>query len=107
MFECEVSREALKQFSKGMTSPIKAYPAEYLALTNRCRMLQGGIGEDLQRIISESSQFTKEMLSLGPNTSRKPAAQLREEMMRRDEHEGYYFLEDHIDDMMEVGYYKF
>jgi hypothetical protein len=104
MFESDIACEVLDDQTQG-TSLLKKRSLEYLAVTNNLNLGSKHVG-GLSHILSGCPQPRKYMLSLQPKIVRKPAVQLREEMMSRYEGQNYYFLEEHIGGMMVIGHFQ-
>jgi hypothetical protein len=75
-------------------------PLDYMALTSTIRIIPL-VGPLLQQPLLIQPIPEKHVLSFQPVIQRKPASQMKEEMMARYAKDGYYFLEDYVDAMME------
>jgi len=107
MFEADIACEIMERSVLGASLSVAEYPMEYFAITTNYTIGSSWSEGDLRQTILECPQATKHMLSLKPRVAHRPAIQLKEEMISRYESDGYYFLEAHINGMMEVGTCRF
>jgi hypothetical protein len=105
MFECKIGRDTFRRLTNGMSSSAAQGPIEYLAITNHCSFYKSSASQHLQSGTPLDWRQMKQILSLKPNVISKQALQIKEEMMERYREDGYYFLEEYVDYMMEMGSY--
>jgi hypothetical protein len=79
---------------------------DFISGHNYCVITKADRSADFQIGTLPAPQSAKQLLSLKPNLAHKPASQVKEEMMKRYQDDGYYFLEEFIDTMMERGSYQ-
>jgi hypothetical protein len=106
MFEDCLAYEAAQTIMEKSNPAINEPSLEYLVATNSCDIHKSMLRDDRQQITLFAMQPMKNMLSLKPAIVRRPVHQLKEEMMKRYEDDGYYFLEAYIDGMMKKGSYR-
>ena len=81
--------------------PDDSGPLEYLSTTNTCELESAEIPIGLQHLAMGTSESPKHMFSLKPTRAFMLADELKKEMTARYAGDGYFFLEEHIDSMME------
>lgn len=95
----DVAHDIVELAIGGNVSMLNKIHVEYLALTNHLTLDANQVNGSLQTILSGCKRPERYILSLKPQVVCKSAAETKEEMMRRYEGEGYYFL----DGMLETG----
>jgi hypothetical protein len=107
MVEEKFADEFVETFVQEALSNATECSLEYLATTVNCTVTKSLFRGTLPQSVPLNSENVKHMLSLKPAKVRKPAIQLKEEMMKRYVDDGYYFLEAYIDGMLERGTHSF
>lgn len=102
MFSTEIACQIVESVTTGRFSPAADTHADYLAVTNSPAILSSRVEGDVEQIMSQCSKSKRHMLSLKPKVVRKSTQQMKEEMMKKYEKGGYYFLEEYLDGMLET-----
>jgi hypothetical protein len=105
-YEDSLADKILEMLDERSPDFISGHPMEYFAVTNYCVITKADRSADFQIGTLPAPQSAKQLLSLKPNLAHKPASHVKEEMMKRYQDDGYYFLEEFIDTMMERGSYQ-
>lgn len=100
MFEEDMYGQLINLLSEGFNASWAGLPLDYMALTSGIRITPLG-NPLLQQPLLIQLIPDKHVLSFQPVIQRIPASQMKEEMMARYAKDGYYFLEDYVDAMME------
>jgi hypothetical protein len=103
MYEDIIANNILEKLDKRVPGSIAEHPIEYLATTNFCDIPTSKSSADLTPGVLLNPQPVKQVLSLKPDKVRKSAIQVKKEMMQRYHGRGYYFLEEYIDTVVEMG----
>jgi hypothetical protein len=100
VFEEAIYRHFIKLLNEGFDVPWAGLPLDYMAVTNSLGIIP--LGNPLpQSPPLGQPKLEKHILSFQPVIKRRPASQLKEEMMATYAKDNYYFLEDYVDAMME------
>jgi len=98
MFEHNIAYDAARRLSLHTDSSM-----EYLSVTNNCIVYSTDCVEDFQQAVPTSPRQPKHLLSLKPGIVLETGLHVKEELMARYAGDGYYFLEEYIDGIMDAS----
>jgi len=76
----------------------------FLSVLTHFSYLNGQIHPDDIQLVTGHCEHEKQIVVLQPSLAIRPASEVKGEMMVRYSNEGYYFLEEYIDEFMEASH---